>query len=89
MIYLHGSDERQREIADAIGRRATSEFKSQRLMRTLRARILTGGQNGNDLPPLVMSNMMRLSGSAYSLPPGWPWSLPRHPFAVTDQRRRA
>ena len=27
MIYLHGSDERQRAIADAISRRATSEFK--------------------------------------------------------------
>jgi hypothetical protein len=30
MIYLHGSDERQRAIADAISRRATSEFKPQR-----------------------------------------------------------
>jgi hypothetical protein len=29
MIYLHGSDERQRAIADAISRRATSEFKPQ------------------------------------------------------------
>jgi len=26
MTYLHGSDERQRAIADAISRRATSEF---------------------------------------------------------------
>jgi len=30
MIYLHGSDERRRAIADAISRRATSEFKPQR-----------------------------------------------------------
>jgi integrase len=29
MIYLHGSDERQRAIADAISRRATSEFQPQ------------------------------------------------------------
>jgi integrase len=27
MIYLHGSDERQRSIADAISRRATSDFQ--------------------------------------------------------------
>jgi hypothetical protein len=29
MIYLHGSDERQRSIADAISRRATSDFQPQ------------------------------------------------------------
>jgi hypothetical protein len=29
MIYLHGSDERQRAIADAISRRATSKLKPQ------------------------------------------------------------
>jgi len=29
MIYLHGSDERQRAIADVISRRAASEFKPQ------------------------------------------------------------
>ena len=34
MIYLHGSDERQRAIADAISRRATSEFKPQRPKRS-------------------------------------------------------
>jgi integrase len=30
MIYLHGSDERQRAIADAISRRATGEFQLRR-----------------------------------------------------------
>ena len=40
MIYLHGSDERQRAIADAISRRAASEFNPQRPKRsgTQRAR---------------------------------------------------
>jgi len=40
MIYLHGSDERQRTIADAMSRRATSEFKGQKPKRsgTQRAR---------------------------------------------------
>lgn len=29
MVYLHGKDERRRSIADAISRRATSDFEPQ------------------------------------------------------------
>src|SRR5215469_2359997 len=44
MVYLHGSDERQRAIADAISRRATGEFTSQRPKRSGTQRARKGGR---------------------------------------------
>jgi len=44
MVYLHGSDERQRAIADAISRRATSEFGPQRPKRSGTQRARNGGR---------------------------------------------
>jgi integrase len=44
MIHLHGSDERQRAIADAISRRATSEFNPQRPNRSGTQQARNGGR---------------------------------------------
>jgi len=44
MIYLHGSDERQRAIADTISGRATSEFRTQRPNRSGTQRARNGGR---------------------------------------------
>jgi hypothetical protein len=44
MIYLHGSDERQRAIADAISRRAAGGFKPQRPNRSGTQRARNGGR---------------------------------------------
>ena len=42
MIYLHSSDERQRQIADALGELAAGELKRK----TTRARDATGNRSG-------------------------------------------
>jgi len=44
MVYLHGSDERQRAIADAISRRAMGEFTPQRPKRSGTHRARKGGR---------------------------------------------